>query len=80
LHGADSPLTSTPFADVYQSEEMVLHVKENRLDNIAMEFLSNKKANRIVKIAMINELRRYGLYPSISKIFNGKRKGHRENL
>ncbi|NOQ75325.1 MAG: hypothetical protein GQ574_25165 [Crocinitomix sp.] len=53
---ADSPLTSTPFADAYASEKMVMYVATKGLDEKAMKYLGSEDGDAVVKIAMINQL------------------------
>lgn len=53
---ADSPLTSTYFAQDYATEKIVIHVKDHGLDQAALEYLANEKGNPVIKIAMINQL------------------------
>lgn len=53
---ADSPLTSTYFAQDYATEKMVIRVKDHGLDKKALGYLANEQGNPVIKIAMINEL------------------------
>lgn len=51
---ADSPLTSTPFWQAYEDVKQVKYAKENGLDKKTLKWLTGKKLDCDVKLAMIN--------------------------
>lgn len=54
---ADSPLTSTPFHSAYSEHKMVAHAMEvQTLDKKIIKFLLKKKADPVIKLAIINAL------------------------
>ena len=53
---ADSPLTSTNFAEAYANEKMVMYVAIKGLDDKALDYLGDKKNDPVIKLAMINQL------------------------
>ncbi len=55
LH-ADSPLTSTPFSNVYMDVAEVKYASTNSLDTKLLDFLFSPKSDPVYKIAVINAL------------------------